>query len=120
MFSNARWQALSRIESRSIYMHPGDMYKYIDDKSLQGSLFHATSDRAQASVHFPRWRAQNQRDDRIASNFDILERTKNMDLPVRPIDVCMTNEETNVSTHVSARMMRVRLAFSMVNFVLPS
>jgi hypothetical protein len=101
-------------------MHPVTRRKYIDDKSLQGSLFHATSDGAQTSVHFPRWRAQNQRHNRIAGNFDVLERAKNMDLPVRSIDICMRNEKKNASTHVSARIMRVRLAFSMVNFVLPS
>ena len=74
-------------------MHPVTSRKYIDDKSLQGSLFHATSDGAQTSVHFPRWRSQNQRHDRIAGNFDVLERAKNMDLPVRSIDICITNEK---------------------------
>lgn len=52
-------------------------------QSLQSSLLHATGDRAQASVHFSGRRAQNQRDDCVAGNLDILERTEDMYFPVR-------------------------------------
>ena len=54
---------------------------------LQRALSHATADRPEACVNLAGGRTQDQGDDRVASNFDVLECPKNVDFTAsREID----------------------------------
>ena len=86
---------------------------------LQGTLAHAAADRPKTSINLSWRRAKNKRNYGIPCDFDILERSKDVDLAARH-DESEHEKRYCRNTHVSARTIRVRLAFSMVNFVLPS
>lgn len=51
----------------------------IDSAISNSPLPHACADRTEPSVHLARWRAKDKRHDRIAGNFDVLERAQNVD-----------------------------------------
>ena len=47
-------------------------------RESQGPLPHATTDSAKSGVNFTRRRAEDERDNSVSSNFDVLERSKDM------------------------------------------
>src|SRR5258708_14476722 len=83
---------------------------------IQCPLFHSSAYCPQSSVNFSWRRAEDQSNNCITGNFDVLERSQNMNLP----ETTVSQESTDTGatkTHVSARTIRVRLVFSIVNFV---
>ena len=89
-------------------------------KRSYGPLPHATGYCAQAGVDFAWRRTEDEGDNGIPGDFDVLEGAEDVDFSACEVAVRLRNECGDAEAYVSARTIRVRLAFSMVNLVFPS
>ena len=62
----------------------------------QSPLAHTRTNRTQARVHFPRRRPKDERDYCVSGNFDVLERTQNVDLTGGIVRRALRYEYVNV------------------------
>lgn len=86
------------------------------------TLLHTSRNGTKSSVNLTGRTTQNKTDNSITSNLDVLERTQNMNLTTRQksVSYCQIEKKKSPQTYVSAKTILVLLAFSIVNFVLPS
>lgn len=91
-------------------------------ESLDGPLSHTACNSPEACVYLPWRRAKNKRNNGVTSNFYILEGAQYMYFSAIGMNASDNRSKKfqRMLAHVSARTMRVRLVFSMVNFVFPS
>lgn len=98
--------------------------KWNNDDDWLKTFFHACGYGSKRGIDLAWWTTENKATNGVASHLDVLEGAENMnftmnaDMSIYGYSCILSS--TNTNTYVSASTMRVLLAFSIVNLVLPS